>query len=229
MVSHLIQYLKNVPLFFNLKNEHLDILYKTGRVIKYNKDYVIFYQGNSGDVFYVVVSGSVKITLKNDEGKEIILSILKEGDFFGEMTLFDNQPRSANAIAMEKLTLFVLKREQFQKLITTNSDILQRVFKEISLRLRHANEKIGSLAFLDVYGRVIRLLEQLANEHGDKTEKGIQVFNVPTHQEIAGLVGASRETITRVIKLLKANQTIISYKGRELILREVTPNQMGQF
>jgi CRP-like cAMP-binding protein len=219
----------NVPLFHGLDIGQLDILYDKGEVKSYNRDDVIFHQGEHGNTFYVVVTGRVKITLLKGDGKEIVLSILKRGDFFGEMSLFGNEIRSASAIVMENTTLFLLKRDQFQKLITSNSDILQRIFKEICERLRRADEKIGGLAFLDVYGRAIRLLQQLAHEQGQKTEKGIKVYNAPTHQEIAGLVGASRETITRVIKMLKENNTIISYKERELILREVTHNPIRQF
>ncbi len=219
--SCLKKYLENVPLFCNLNNENLGIIYKAGSVKKFNKNITIFHQGSSGDTFYVVVSGRVKITLLSEDGKEIILSILKEGDFFGEMSILDNEIRSANAIVIEDAVLFFLSRNQFQKLIVTNSDIVGKIIKEICARLRSADQKIGSLAFLNVYGRVIWLLQQFAHEQGQKTEKGIRMLNAPTHQEIASMVGASRETVTRVIKLLKDNMTVIYYQDREVVLKEL--------
>ncbi len=221
--SSLRKYLVNVPLFRSLDNEHLGLLYKAGGIKEFNKNVTIFNQGSLGDTFYIVVSGRVKITLLSEDGKEVIFSILKEGDFFGEMSILDSDIRSANAIVIEDAVMFFLNRNQFQKLIATNSNIIGKIIKEICTRLRGADQKIGSLAFLNVYGRVISLLQQFAHEQGQKTKKGIKILNAPTHQEIAGMVGASRETVTRVVKLLKDNKTIINYQDREIILKAL-PN-----
>ena len=158
--------------------------------------------------------------LLNEDGKEIVLSVLKGGDFFGELSLLDNAPRSANVIIVEDTSLFSLTRTQFYQLISARPDILRKVLKEICTRLRDADEKIGSLAFLDVYGRTIRILQQMAHDQGIKTRHGIEIFNAPTHQELSNMVGASREAITRIIKILKENRNLVSYKGRRLILRE---------
>lgn len=213
-------HLKSVPLFSNLSDRQLDILYKAGAIQRFTKNCIIVNQNDSGDTFYIVVSGSVRITLLNENGSEIVLSILKEGDFFGELSLLDNEPRSASVITMEDVTLFLLTRRQFYQLIITYPDILRKVPKEICCRLRNADEKIGSLAFLDVYGRTIRVLQQLAHEQGIKTRNGIEILHAPTHQELSSLVGTSRETVTRILKVLKENRNLISYKGRKLILRE---------
>lgn len=219
---HLHTYLKKVPLFSNLSNKQLNIVYDVGQIKRFVKNCIIFYQRDPGDTFYIVVSGRIKITLLNEDGKEIILSILKEGEFFGEMSLLDDGKRSASAIAMEDTVLFLLTRNQFYKLITTNTGILTKIFKEICSRLRHADEKIESLAFLGVYGRVIRLLQQLAHDQGIETEDGIEILSAPSHKEMASMVGASRETITRIVKVLKDNHTLVSYKGRKVVLREHT-------
>ena len=212
--------LKSVPLFSNLSNRQLDILYKAGVIKKFTRGDVIVYQDDPGDTFYIVVSGRVKVTLLNEDGKEIVLSILKGGDFFGELSLLDNAPRSANVIIVEDTSLFSLTRTQFYQLISARPDILRKVLKEICTRLRDADEKIGSLAFLDVYGRTIRILQQMAHDQGIKTRNGIEILNAPTHQELSNMVGASREAITRIIKILKENRNLVSYKGRRLILRE---------
>lgn len=219
--SSLIKNLGNVPLFCSLNDEQLGLLCKVGNIKEYNKDFIIFNQGSIGEKFFIVVSGRVKITLLNEDGKEIILSILKGGDFFGEMSILESGIRSANAIVIENAVMFILNINQFQKLIANNSDIIGKVIKEVCARLRNADQKIGSLAFLNVYGRVISLLQQFAHEQGQKTKKGIRILNAPTHQEIAGMVGASRETVTRVIKLLKDNRTIINYQDREIMMRDL--------
>ena len=105
---------------------------------------------------------------------------------------------------------------QFYQLIETHPHILRKVLKEICARLRHADEKIGSLAFLDVYGRTIRILQQLAHDQGINTKHGIEVPHAPTHQELSSVVGTSRETITRIITVLKKNKTLVMYKEESL-------------
>lgn len=212
--------LKSVPLFSNLSNRQLDILYKAGVIKKFTKGDVIVYQDDPGDTFYIGVSGRVKVTLLNEDGKEIILSILKGGDFFGELSLLDDEPRSASVLAVEDATLFLLTKRQFHQLITAYPDMLRKVLREICARLRRADEKIESLAFLDVYGRAFSVLQQLAHDQGRKTEHGIEILHAPTHEELSNMVGASREAITRIIKILKENRNLVSYKGRRLILRE---------
>ncbi len=211
--------LKSVPLFSNLSNRQLDILYKAGVIKKFTRGDVIVYQDNPGDTFYIVVSGRVKVTLLNEDGKEIVLSILKGGDFFGELSLLDDEPRSASVLAVEDATLFLLTQRQFHQLITAYPNMLRKVLREICARLRRADEKIESLAFLDVYGRTFAVLQQLAHDQGSKTEHGIEILHAPTHEELSRMVGASREAITRIIKVLRKNRSLISYKGRKVVLK----------
>jgi CRP/FNR family transcriptional regulator, cyclic AMP receptor protein len=217
--------LKNAPLFSALNGKQLDMLYHVGTVKKFPKGYTVVRQGEPGDIFYIVVSGVVKVALFNKDGKEIVLSVLKAGDFFGELSLLDNEPRSACVIVVEDSSLFMLTRNSFYNLITTQTDILKKVLKEICSRLRHADEKIESLAFLDVYGRTVRVLQQLAHDQGVKIENTIEIQHAPTHQELSNIVGTSRETISRIITLLKGNRNLVSYKGRTVVLREVSPEQ----
>lgn len=214
-------HLKKVPLFSHLSDEQIGILTKAGIIKGFPRGQVIVYQNDPGDTFYIVVSGRMKVTLLNENGREIVLSTLGEGDFFGELALLDNEPRSASVIAVEESVLFILVRKQFFQLIETHPPVLRKVLKEMCARLRHADEKIESLAFLDVYGRTIRALQQLAHEQGVKTLHGIEIFHAPTHQELSCIVGASREAITRIIKVLKKNRTLVSYKGRKVVLREL--------
>ena len=213
-------HLKGVPLFSNLSDRQLNILYKAGVINKSEKGNIIVHQHEPGDTFYIVISGRAKVTLLHEDGKEIVLSVLKEGDFFGELSLLDNEPRSANVIIVEDTALFSLTRTQFYQLISARPNILRKVLKEICTRLRDADEKIGSLAFLDVYGRTIRILQQMAHDQGIKTRNGIEILNAPTHQELSGMVGASREAITRIIRILRENKNLVSYNRRKVILKE---------
>jgi len=213
-------YLKGVPLFCNLNEGQISVLSRIGVIRTFKKGRVIVYQNDPGDSLYIVVSGLVKVTLLNEDGREIVLSILTKGDFFGELALLDNEPRSANVIAVEDTGLFLITRVQFYQLIETHPHILRKVLKEICARLRHADEKIESLAFLDVYGRTVRTLQQLAHDHGIETKDGIEILHAPTHQELSCMVGTTRETITRIITVLKKNKTLVSYKGRKFILKE---------
>ena len=219
-MSNVNTQLKNVPLFNSLSDRQLSVLYETGIVKNFAKGSIVVCQNAPGDTFYTVVSGCVKVTLLHENGKEIVLSLLKEGDFFGELSLLDNEPRSASVITAEDSSLFLLTRNRFHLLITTHPDILRKVLKEVCNRLRKADEKIGSLAFLDVYGRTIRLLQQLAHDQGIKTRTTIDIIHAPTHQELSDMVGTSRETITRIIKVLKENRNVVLYKGRKIVLRE---------
>lgn len=217
--------LKNVPLFSALSEKQLDMLYHIGTVKQFSKGYTIVRQGDRGDIFYIVVSGVVKVSLLNKDGKEIVLSTLYAGDFFGELSLLDNEPRSANVIVIEEASLFMLTRSCFYDLITTQTNILKKVLQEICSRLRHADEKIESLAFLDVYGRTVRVLQQLAHDQGVKVKNTIEIQHAPTHQELSNIVGTSRETISRIITLLKGNRNLVSYKGKTVVLREVSQEQ----
>ena len=212
-------HLKGVPLFCNLNDGQISMLSRISVITQFKKGRIIVHQKDSGDTFYIVVSGRLKVTLLNEDGREIVLSILTKGDFFGELALLDNEPRSANVIAVEDTGLFLITRAQFYQLMETHPHILRKVLKEICARLRHADEKIESLAFLDVYGRTLIALQQLAHGQGINTKHGIEISHAPTHQELSGMVGTSRETITRIITVLKKNKTLVMYKGRKLILR----------
>ena len=158
------KHLNKVPLFSNLTDRQLGMLYTAGIIKQFAKGCTIVKQNDPGNTFYIVISGCAKVTLLHEDGKEIVLSILKKEDFFGELSLLDDEPRSANVIIMEDAVLFLLTRIQFHQLIIARPEILGKVLKEICFRLRNANEKIGSLAFLDVYGRTIRILQQLAHD-----------------------------------------------------------------
>ncbi|TMG79444.1 MAG: Crp/Fnr family transcriptional regulator, partial [Betaproteobacteria bacterium] len=130
----------------------------------YPKNSVILFEDDPGDALFVVAKGQVKVVLIGEDGREVILSVLGEGEFFGEMALIDDEPRSAHVIAMEDSTLYVLRREDFQGILEHAPGIGLALLRELSRRLRRVDEKVGSLVLLDVHGRVAQLLLDLADE-----------------------------------------------------------------
>lgn len=187
--------LNSVPLFSHLTEEETETISRATRERAYPKNSVIVFEDDPGDALFVVKSGQVKVVLIGEDGREVILSVLGAGDFFGEMSLIDDQPRSAHVIAMEETNLLVLRRDDFRRRVEANPAVAWALLSELALRLRRADAKIHGLALLDVPGRIARLLLDFAQEGQSPTiEKPL------THQTIAQMIGASRETVSRTIR-----------------------------
>lgn len=191
------QLLKAIPLFVNFTNEELLQLSSFLKEKSFERNETICAHEASGDALYIILKGRVKVSIYNEAGKELILSVLKDGDFVGEMALLDGEPRSANVIALEKTSSLVLDRIDFVSYLKKCPDLAIKILKVLSQRLRQTDEQIANLALLDVYGRIARLLIHLAKSEGVKTETGVLIKTKLTHQEMAGMVGTSRETVSR--------------------------------
>jgi len=187
--------LTKVPLFADLSEPETARIAEVARERTYPKNSVILFEDDPGDALYVVVSGSVKVVLIGEDGREVILSVLGVGDFFGEMALIDDEPRSAHVIAMEDAAMMVLRREDFHQRLREAPTIALGLLRTLSRRLREADEKIGGLVLLDVPGRVARLLLRMADEND-----GVQITKRVTHHTIAQMVGSSRETVSRTMR-----------------------------
>jgi CRP-like cAMP-binding protein len=188
-------FIATVPLFRSLDPVELAKFAELVREKTYPKGSVILFEDDPGDSLFVVRSGRVKVVLVAEDGREVILGILGVGAHFGELSLIDNQPRSAHVIAMEDSSLLVLRREDFRRRVEESPSVAWSLLNELSLRLRQADEKIGSLVLLDVPGRIARMLLNAADEGGsEKIEKAL------THQTIAHVIGASRETVSRAMR-----------------------------
>jgi CRP/FNR family transcriptional regulator, cyclic AMP receptor protein len=171
-----------------------------------------------GDALFVIASGKVKVVLYGETGREIILSILHAGDFFGEMSLLDRQPRSANVVALEASHLLTLDREAFETHLAANPTTALGVLAEMCRRLRHADEVIGNLALLDVYARVARVIRDLAQKAGEQVDGGLLIRERPTQQEIAGLIGTSRETVSRALNDF-TRRGLLEMQGKQVLVR----------
>lgn len=195
LTSTTADFLGTVPLFSGLSKEELDSFAELTRERSYPRGSVILFENDPGDSLFIVRSGRVKVVLIGEDGREVILGVLGIGQHFGELALIDEQPRSAHVIAMEDASLIVLRREDFRKRVEANPSVAWSLLTELSRRLRRADEKIGGLVLLDVPGRIARLLLDMAEESG-----GPAIEKSLTHQTIAQMIGASRETVSRAMK-----------------------------
>ncbi len=188
-------FLLTVPLFKSLGTAEVANFAQLALEKSYPRGSVILFEDDPGDSLFVVRDGRVKVVLVAEDGREVILGILGVGEHFGELSLIDDQPRSAHVVAMEDSTLLVLRREDFRRRVEQNPAVAWALLIELSRRLRRADEKIGSLVLLDVPGRIARVILDAAAELG-----GDFIDRPLTHQTIAHVIGASRETVSRAMR-----------------------------
>jgi CRP-like cAMP-binding protein len=217
-------FFRKFSLFEELDERELGSIAAVAKPRRYAKDDVVFHADESGDVFCLIKEGQVKITMISPEGKEIILSMLGPGDFFGEMALLDDEPRSATVVAMEPLELVTIWRADFLQILAENFSITKKLLATLSRRLRTASNRIESLATMDVYGRLARFFLDLAREHGKPLDNGYVSVTRPTHQSIANMIGTSRETVSRLIHDLMKQNLLLS-EGKTIYLRKTALDQ----
>ncbi len=209
--------LARVSIFKGLPKEALERLSSTLKPMEFAKDALIVSQDTSGDALFIIESGRVKVVLYGESGREMILTIFRSGDFFGEMSLLDGQPRSANVIALENARVLVLSREDFVRHLQEVPTTALNILSEMSMRLRRADEVIGNLALLDVYRRLARLLIDMAHRDGEDTDEGVLIRERPTQQDLASMIGTSRETVSRVLSEFQ-RRGFLSMQGKTILL-----------
>lgn len=209
-----MDFLVTVPLFHELEVGELTRFAELVREKSYPRASVIVFEDDPGDAFFIVRQGRVKVVLVSDDGREIILGVLGPGEHFGELALIDNRPRSAHVVAMEDSTLLVLRREDFRRRVEASPKVAWALLVELSRRLRAADGKIGGLVLLDVPGRIARLLLDHLPEGSTTIDKPL------THQMIAQMIGASRETVSRAMRDFQ-DAGWISVERRRITLSDV--------
>ncbi len=185
--------------------------YLSSRMVKrtYPKNSLIIYEEDLTNALYIIQTGKVKITKQHENGREVIIALLSHGDFFGEMSLIDDEPRSTNAVTKEKSELLILKREDLLPILSQNPRLSLNLMRVFAKRLREATGKIASLASMDVYGRIVQLFNELAH-----SKNGRRVIDdALTQQDIANSIGASREMVCRILKdLVKGGYIQIDHR-----------------
>jgi CRP/FNR family cyclic AMP-dependent transcriptional regulator len=207
--------LKAVPLFVSFPEDQLRMLSMVVTRKSAPRSTTIMAGGDPTDSLYIVLSGRLKVMMSDAEGKEVILSILGPGEFFGEMGLIDDEPRSATVVTIEPCELLSIAKRDFKKCLAESFEMSTAVMRSLVKRLRDADRKIGSLALLDVYGRVARLLIDMAENVGGEK---IVTKRLPK-QDIAKMIGASREMVSRVMKDLQTGG-YIEMRGSTIVVRD---------
>ncbi|HSE01708.1 MAG TPA: cyclic nucleotide-binding domain-containing protein [Burkholderiales bacterium] len=208
------QILKSVPLFSAFSDAQLAQVLTAVQHRSYPRGSFILRAGEETDALYIILSGRVKVLIPDEEGHEVILSVMGAHEFFGEMGLLDDLPRSASVETLESSETLRLSKAGFTNMLKDNFDLAMLIIRNLVRRLREADRKIESLALIDVYGRVARLLIEMAQN----VEGKWIVEHAPPKQEIARMIGASREMVSRVVKDLHRKGLIRAEKRRIHIL-----------
>lgn len=202
--------LENVPLFSGLSSAALAEIEQHGVVKSFKKHAIVINQDDETYSLYVILSGSVKVYISGEDGREAVLNHQSAGDYFGDLALIDKQPRVASVMTTEPSRFMVISREDFLLCLSKNPEIAINLIKPMTSRMRMLAKNVSNLALLDVYGRVARVLLDQAEEQED----GEMITGKITQQEIADMVGASRAMVSRILKDLKAGGYISVDKKR---------------
>jgi CRP/FNR family transcriptional regulator len=211
------EYLKQISIFSQLKEDFLVKIDSISIMRNYTKGRIIFMEGEPGEAFYYIKSGLVKISKISSDGREHILHILNEGHVFAEVTLFNNTSYPATAEVLEEAQIGMIKNSDLQKLIVENPEISLELIKYLNHRLIEAQNKVRNLALYDTFGRTAQALVKLAEDHGKKTDVGIELDLGISRQELANIVGTTRETVIRVLAAFKKEKSIELDKSNIII------------
>jgi CRP/FNR family transcriptional regulator, cyclic AMP receptor protein len=213
----ILNLIRTIPIFTELDENEAKKIADIGISRKYSKNSIVFLEEETGAALFIIISGKVKVVRTDDEGKEVILSILGSGEFFGEMALLDGLPRSATVVSTEESELFMIHRREFMQLVENSSQVVVSLLRELTRRLRKADEQIKSLSLKDAVGRVANVIIQLADDSG-KIKKGqVVIPDFPLQQDLANMAGTSRETISRTIHQF-IREGYLEQRGNSLII-----------
>ena len=209
--------LQSVPIFSDLSPSDLNKIAERMIQRTYSKGQMILLEDDLGQTFFVIGGGSVKITRLSDDGREVILAMLGESDFFGEMSLLDGAGRSANVVALDSSEVLTLARNDFLEILQEYPKISISLLEELTQRIRKSDQQIESLSLSDVEQRIGITLIRLAEELGTIKRGSVKIKDLPYQQDIANMAGTSRETVSRTFKLLE-EKGLVTREGRKLTI-----------
>lgn len=207
--------LQLVPIFSDLDEEVLEQVVQVGNKKTYAKDSVILVEEEVGTALFVIIKGKVKVSRSSNDGREVILSILSDSDFFGEMSILDGLNRSATVVAIEDSELFIIQRKEFLDLLNKHPEITIALLSELTQRLRNADMKIKALSLKDAEGKVATVILQLADDIGKIKHGTVEIEKLPLQQDLANMAGTSRETISRTLHSF-ARKGLVEIDGSKL-------------
>ena len=212
-----VDFLSNVSIFSELSEAELISIEKLFTTRKYPKGSMIILEEEFGDTVFMVVKGTIKITRVNDEGKEVILSLMGMYEIFGEMSVIDGEARSANALAQEECELIAIKSNDFLNLLKNNFKISYALMSELAKRIRKSDLHIEALSLSDAEHRIGVSILNLAEEMGVIRKGKVTIENLPFQQDIANMSGTSRETVSRILKLFE-NRNMLRKHGHTVVI-----------
>jgi CRP/FNR family transcriptional regulator, cyclic AMP receptor protein len=210
--------IKKLTFFSDLQEQDLEKIANISKERNYKKNMIIFMEDEPGEAFYYIKSGKVKIYRTYEDGREHIIHIFGEGDVFGEATLFNNICYPASASIYEDASIGIIKNADLEKLVKENSELSLKLIKLFAKKLIFAQNKIKDLTFNDVFSRTASQLIKLSKEYGVVTEKGTAIKMQLSRQELAEMVGTTRETVSRVISKFKKEKSITENNDNLMIL-----------
>lgn len=201
--------LKHIPLFSELDNDELESVYKLITVHDVAKKTVVLQEGEEGGSLFIIIEGSVKISFYAPDGREVVLSLLEEGAYFGEMSLLDKQPRSATVSTLKDSKLAQIRSIDFERLLLKQPKVSLKLLAETVDRLRRTSQLLERVSTMDVPHRLYFYLKDFGDSFGEKDANGAVVVKLPTHQMIADQLSTSRETVSRAASALKKEGIIV--------------------
>ncbi len=214
-MNSLSEFLLYVPIFSDLPSEAVEKISNTGSRKFYKKDNVVLMEDDTGSALFVIIDGKVKVSRTSNDGKEVILTILNESDFFGEMAILDGLQRSATVTALEDSELFIIQRNDFLDLLKEYPEISIALLYELTKRLRAADMKIKALSLKDAEGKVATVILQIADDVGMIKKGVVEIEKLPLQQDLANMAGTSRETISRTLHTF-AKKGMVELEGSKL-------------
>jgi CRP/FNR family transcriptional regulator/CRP/FNR family cyclic AMP-dependent transcriptional regulator len=214
------QFLAGIPLFATLDKDGLHDLAAVTRRHAYHQSEIIFHRDDPGATMFVIKTGRVRIYLTSPEGQEVALAVFGAGEAFGELALLDGQPRSASAVAIEPTETYCIQRADFIAVATRRPRIALQMLATLSHRLRQTDAMVEDLLFLDVHGRVAKKLLELAETSGTRMPDGIRIEMKLTQSDLAAMVGASRESVNKVMSYLLDKQ-YVSVEKRKITVKRL--------
>ena len=212
------QLLNKIPLFNSLSDSDLENLSESVRLQSLKKGQTLFLKGDEGSSLYIIKQGTIKIVLPSRLGDEVIVTIFSEGDFFGEMALFDGKPRSADALAMEPTKIYMLSRNDFLLFLQSNINAMKSILSQLTNRLRNTDDFLESTCFLSVSARLAKKLLDLTESYGQQDGDGVYIDLNLTQKELGDMIGSTRESINKELKILRDKGLIVMQENKIQII-----------
>ena len=209
--------LKDMAVFSRMEKDEIEMICKNSNVKSYEKNEIIFFEEDDSRNLYLLVNGQVKLTMLSPDGKEKVLTILQEGDLFGEISLFDHNPHPVTAEVQKKARLLTLPFNQLEKMIIEKPQLALKIIEALSKKTRLLTSQVRDLVFHDAAERMASLLLRFGKDFGREEDGRTKIDLILTHQEIANLLGVSRVTVTKTINKL-IDENLITIEDKNIII-----------